>query len=290
MSNKPLMERYKPSQKILQQHIEQIMLVLAVLLATLPHLLIVWDCQTRLTTISADALYALFSTSASVVAGLYGITLTGYIFFLEHIQRDSREDETLSDPIALLKRDYNRLALFITVLAFLSLMANGFQLLYGAENALLPEGVHRFLMDETLWLTSATIFCIMCFILLVVAPDKIQRISERYKKRIDGSGGEEGGLQQFLEDYRKIEDLLRKLAGKMGSSFRIKDAVNPAGLLKGMDLMEDTIWEELNLVRSYHGYVLHSSDKRVSQEMCDFTASLKASLKKMLDDNGKQQK
>ncbi|MCD7829709.1 MAG: hypothetical protein LUG58_04650 [Clostridiales bacterium] len=76
----------------------------------------------------------------------------------------------------------------------------------------------------------------------------------------------------------------------MGSSFRIKDAVNPAGLLKGMDLMEDTIWEELNLVRSYHSYVLHSSDKRVSQEMCDFTASLKASLQKMLDDDGKQQK
>ncbi len=290
MSNKPLMERYKPSKKFFQRHIEQIMLILAVLLATLPHLLIVWDCQTRLTTISADSLYSLFSTSASVVAGLYGITLTGYIFFLEHIQRDNREDETLSDPIELLKRDYNRLAIFITVLAFLSLMANGFQLLYGTENTLLPEGVHRFLMDETLWLTSATIFCIMCFILLVVAPDKIQRISERYKKRIDGSGGADGDLEQFLQDYGEIEEILRKLAGKIGSSIRLKDAVNPTALLKGMDLMEDAIWEELNLVRSYHSYVLHSSDQRASQEMCDFTASLKASLQKMLDDGGKQQK
>ncbi len=289
MSNKPLMERYKPSKRMLQRHLDQILLVLLILVAALPQFLIIWDCQTRLATISADSLYSLFSTSASVVAGLYGITLTGYIFFLEHIQRRSREDETLSDPIALLKRDYNRLAILITVLAFLSLMANGFQLLYGAENTLLPEGVHRFLMDETLWLTSTTIFCIMCFILLVVAPDKIQRISERYKKRIDGSGGEVGDLEQFLKDYGEIEEILRKLAGKMGSSIRLKDAVNPTALLKGMDLMGDAIWEELNLVRSYHSYVLHSSDQRVSQEMCDFTASLKASLQKMLDDGGNQQ-
>ncbi|MCD8007735.1 MAG: hypothetical protein LUF68_02155, partial [Clostridiales bacterium] len=73
-------------------------------------------------------------------------------------------------------------------------------------------------------------------------------------------------------------------------SSRMKDAVYPAVLRKGMDLVEDAIWEEQNLVRSYHSYVLHSSDHRVSQEMCDFTASLKASLQKKLDDGENQQK
>ncbi|MCD8126754.1 MAG: hypothetical protein LUD82_04550 [Clostridiales bacterium] len=99
----------RPSKKQMFRSVSKRVLTVAmILLAVVPHIFILWDCKKMLLTVSENSLYYVASTSASVVAGLYGITLTGYIFFLNQFQRNGEEDETLDDPIHLLKRNYNR--------------------------------------------------------------------------------------------------------------------------------------------------------------------------------------
>ncbi len=263
-----------------------------ILLAVAPHIFIFWDCKKMLLTISENSLYYVSSTAASVVAGLYGITLTGYIFFLNQLQRNGEEDETLDDPIHLLKRNYNRDAILLSVLTIVSLLANWFILLYGVDNTLLPDTVYRFLWDETMWCTFATIVGIVCFILRVVDPDKIQHVSERYKARIDGSDNTPGNFEQFLQDYEETEDIILELSLQTGNSFSPKQltarrkerVVLSANILKGLEIISDSIWEDVSLIREYRNYALHSSDQKVSRQMCDFAASVKEELRYRLDE------
>ncbi|WP_152903193.1 hypothetical protein [Stutzerimonas stutzeri] len=46
----------------------------------------------------------LFSTSAQVLAGVYGLTLTGFIFFRNELSREELEDETLVEAVESLKK------------------------------------------------------------------------------------------------------------------------------------------------------------------------------------------
>jgi hypothetical protein len=48
----------------------------------------------------------LFSTSAQVIAAIYGLTLTGFVFFRSELNRQEFEDETLVDAVESLKRRY----------------------------------------------------------------------------------------------------------------------------------------------------------------------------------------
>ncbi len=283
----------RPSKKQMFRSVSKRVLTVAmILLAVVPHIFILWDCKKMLLTVSENSLYYVASTSASVVAGLYGITLTGYIFFLNQLQRNGEEDETLDDPIHLLKRDYNRGAILLSLLTIVSLLANWFILLYGADNTLLPDTVYRFLWDETMWCTFATILGIMYFILRVVDPDKIQRISERYKARIDGADNTPGSFKQFLQDYEETEDIILELSLQTGNSFspkqltaRRKERVAlSVNILKGLEIINDSIWEDVSLIREYRNYALHSADHRVSRQMCDFAASVKEELRRTLED------
>src|SRR6266404_1640095 len=54
----------------------------------------------------------LFSTSAQVIATIYGLTLTGFVFFRNELNREESEDETLSDAVENLKARYYVLLVF----------------------------------------------------------------------------------------------------------------------------------------------------------------------------------
>ncbi|MCD8085445.1 MAG: hypothetical protein LUF28_03820 [Clostridiales bacterium] len=283
----------RPSKKqVFRSVSDRVFTAVVILLIVLPHVFIFWDCTNRLLTVSEDSLYYVSSTGASVVAGLYGITLTGYIFFLNQLQRNGDEDETLYDPIRLLKQNYNRAAILLSILTLISLLTNGFLLLYGTENTLLSDTAYRFLLDETLWCTIAALLAIVCFILMVVDPDKIQRISRRYKTRIDGADNVPGSLDQFLRDCEEMEDIILELTLQAGASLSPKHladrwkqkAVVSTDLLKGLELMNDSIWEDVSLIREYRNYALHASDHSVSRQMCDFAASVKEELRQTLED------
>ena len=76
----------------------------------------------------------LFSTSAQVIAAIYGLTLTGFIFFRNELSREEFEDETLADAVENLKARYFVLLVFITVLVTLALLLANLAISYeGSE-------------------------------------------------------------------------------------------------------------------------------------------------------------
>lgn len=55
-------------------------------------------------TLNENQVLYLFSTSAQVIAAIYGLTLIGFLFFRNELNREATKDETLTEAIDQLKK------------------------------------------------------------------------------------------------------------------------------------------------------------------------------------------
>ena len=62
--------------------------------------------KTPLLILNENQVLYLYSTSAQVLAGVYGLTLTGFIFFRNELSREEFEDDTLTEAVESLKSRY----------------------------------------------------------------------------------------------------------------------------------------------------------------------------------------
>lgn len=63
----------------------------------------------------SDVLLSIVSTCAQIIAGLYGITMAGYTFFLSRIDAFIASDATLDYIVASIKRRFKSLIWYITM-------------------------------------------------------------------------------------------------------------------------------------------------------------------------------
>lgn len=69
-----------------------------------------------------DALMSIITTCSQIIAGLYGITLAGYTFFLSRIDALSVSDATLDYVVRSIKNRFKYLILYITFCVLMALM------------------------------------------------------------------------------------------------------------------------------------------------------------------------
>src|ERR1700722_15567341 len=72
----------------------------------------------------------LYSTSAQSLSAIYGLTLTGFVFFRNELSREEFDDDTLTDAVEHLKSRYFTLLFFITLLVGLTLLLSHFEIAY----------------------------------------------------------------------------------------------------------------------------------------------------------------
>lgn len=249
-------------------------------------ILAVLDCFFPLIAYEIDAVSSVMSTCSEVLAGLYGITLTGYIFFADRFQGTSQEDESLYDAVQALLVRYNHMAGFISVLCmFCILLAEGI-VLYGA-NSLLPQGVYRFWVNETLLLCFCTFDLILYFVISVLDPHKVNRISNQKKAKIS-EDATAGNPEEFMAVWGEIEANLLALREELVSKMRFipgagkgkPQLVQTLEVLRNYGRINHNLWRKLDKLRQYHNLSLHDVNMAVSQEMCDLAKDVLAELEK----------
>lgn len=233
--------------------------------------------------LEVDAVSSVMSTCSEVVAGLYGITLTGYIFFADRFQNTSKEDESLYDIVQALLIRYNRMAGVISLMTLICIVFCEGIVLYG-YNTVLPDLVWRFLVDETLLFFFWTFNIILYFVISVLDPMKIDRISTQKKGKLSGDT-QLGDLQEFLSDYSAIEKLLLALMEKLvNSSLPIPgrgkkpQTVYTLETLRNYSRISFQMWRRLEQLRQYYNLTLHDPSMTVTKEMCDLAKDVLADL------------
>ncbi|MBQ7860531.1 MAG: hypothetical protein IJ347_10465 [Faecalibacterium sp.] len=254
------------------------------IICAVAQILVFVDCFLPLIQYEVDSVSTVLSTCAEVIAGLYGITLTGYIFFADRFQNTSKEDESLYDAVQALLLRYNHMAGIISLMCMICIVLGEGIVLYGV-NTLLPRWLYRFWVNETLLLYFITFDFVLYFVISVLDPRKIDRISTQKKAKLSVETIM-GDPQKFLEDWGASEQKLAALREKLVRDMRLipgagknkPQLVHTLEVLRNYGRISGNLWRKLDKLRQYHNLTLHDPGMTVSQEMCDLAQSVRAEL------------
>ncbi len=249
-------------------------------------ILVILDCFFPLIAYAPDPVSSVMSTCSEVIAGLYGITLTGYIFFADRFKDTSREDESLYDAVQALLLRYNHLAGFISLMCLVCIVLAEGIVLYGT-NTLLSPGLYRFWVNETLLLCFCTFDLILYFVISVLDPHKVNRISSHKKAKLSEDNAT-GNPEEFMATWGEIEANLLALREELISKMRFvpgagkgkPQLVQTLEILRNYGRINHSLWRKLDRLRQYHNLTLHDVSMAVSQEMCDLARDVLADLEK----------
>lgn len=256
-------------------------------IAAIVQVLVVVDCFFPVIVYEMDAVSNVMSTCSEVIAGLYGITLTGYIFFADRFRDTQNDDESLYDAIQALLLRYNHMAGFISLMCLGCIVLAEGIVLYGT-NTLLPPGIHRFWINETLLMCLCTFNLILYFVISVLDPHKVNRISNQKKAKIS-EDKTAGDPEAFLEDWGAIEENLFALREELLSKMRFipgsggkgkPQLVHTLEVLRNYGRINYSLWRKLEKLRQYHNLTIHDLNMAVSQEMCDLAKEVLGELEK----------
>lgn len=283
------MARNQKELRKLSRYPHLIGLVILGIISVWAQLLVVLDCFFPLIVYELDPVSSVMSTCSEVLAGLYGITLTGYIFFADRFRDTSQEDESLYDAVQALLLRYNHMAGFISLLCLVCIVSCEAVVLY-AGNTLLPPQLYRLWVNESLLVCFWTFNFILYFVISVLDPQKVSRISHQKKAKLS-SDTDAGDAQAFLADWRAIEETLHQLLEQLIASVRFLPGLNARNkpeIIRMLDTLRNngrisySLWQKLNKLRAYYNLTIHDPTATVSKEMCDLAQEVLADLRKKL--------
>ncbi len=256
------------------------------ILTGIVQVLVIFDCFFPLIVFETDAVSSVMSTCSEVLAGLYGITLTGYIFFADRFKDTSEDDESLYDAVQALLIRYNHMAGFISLMCLVCIILAEGIVLYGT-NTLLPQIAYRFWINETLLLCFCTFDLILYFVISVLDPHKVKRISSQKKAKLS-EDKTSGDPDEFMAVWGEIENNLYALREELIRTMRFVPGANKARpqlvqtleVLRNYGRINHGLWRKLDKLRQYHNLSLHDVNMAVSQEMCDLAKNVLSELEK----------
>lgn len=248
-------------------------------IAGIVQILVIVDCLFPMIRYDTDAVSSVMSTCSEVLAGLYGITLTGYIFFADRFKDTSEDDESLYDAVQALLVRYNHMAGFISLMCLICIVLAEGIVLYGT-NTLLPVQLHRLWINETLLLSFCTFDLILYFVISVLDPHKVGRISNQ-KKAALSNDNTVGNTEEFMAVWAEIETNLYNLREELISKIRFvpgsrrqPQLVQTLEILRNYGRINMNLWRKLDKLRQYHNLSLHDVNMAVTQEMCDLAKNV----------------
>ncbi|MGN7764235.1 hypothetical protein [Paenibacillus sp. 22594] len=235
----------------------------------------------------------LYSTGAQVIAGLFGLTLAGYIFFNDRLEKEVLADDSLYDAVETLKKGYYRAIIKMGVvcvcavaLCMLNIAWNSFLQTY--------EEMHIFLLNQTVLFILIEILYIVDFVIKVADPNKILKLSNARKSEIEDNDEVAGDLSEFLKYYNNMQDLIISTAdyliNKPTLQFTQKNykeykpqILQSLNILQSKDILNKSLINRINEIRKYRNYTVHSSEPTVTISKCQQANQLYVEIKAQID-------
>ncbi|UMO87974.1 hypothetical protein HP572_22480 [Pectobacterium sp. PL64] len=155
----------------------------------------------------------IYSTQAQVIAAIYGLTVTGYIFLRNNQDKQKESDSTKTDAISLTQNNERVLLFALTFFSLSTILLAVFTLVSFDDKV---NMVRVFSKNLCTAFFIITIFLFCYFILYVLRLDKIEKASEEIKKSIDKyeknktsatqSSSDMNGNESELNDSDTIEE------------------------------------------------------------------------------------
>jgi len=228
----------------------------------------------------------LFSSASQVIAAIFGLIITGYIFLRNELDRKADKDETLEEIILLLKTEYfgSIIGISITTLASISLC---FLVIVSEKHHYTT--LLGYLINVSVATILTELIIIVSFVIRILNPNSIEIASNKLRDiTTQDKANETGSLEEFLQHYNQIEYIL----DKYGTSLMFSDITDYESAkrkriaktkLVNILFREGKIDVQLkdNLIEliSFRNSIIHGTDLFVSNKDVDLSKQNLASLK-----------
>ena len=232
-----------------------------------------------------DALMTVISCCAQIIAGLYGITLAGYTFFLSRIDALMATDATLDYIVGSVKMRFKRLIWYITVTVAVTLFISVFLMYYPAESGVIPDYLYRVICNEFVLFMGFATALILYYSVGVVDPNCLEKEARKLKKKLSVRFGSNGSTVEFISLYDQIEQrcnamlpesALRQIQENKGKQFEYT-----IELLQERSPMLMPLIADIKRIHRYYECTVNCSPMSVSQEMCVLARKVLAFLDQM---------
>jgi hypothetical protein len=231
----------------------------------------------------------LFSTTSQVISGLFGLTVAGYVFLRNELDRQSESDDSVAEAVAALKSKYFRLIGFLSVVG---LGAISFSLLsIAAESSILSHNNLVAFINIAGSLSFIEVASILYFAFDMVDPNRIEKISTRIRKSFGQESDEKGSLEQFMKDFNELEDVLQSFFYSNKQSATAQSSRTPN--ISNAKLVNELLFREridfdfkeelLKLIR-FRNSVVHGRELYVSSKDNQWVKGMLEQTKKKIED------
>ena len=226
--------------------------------------------------LSENQILYLYSAAAQVVAAIFGLTIAGYVFLRNELDRKSDEDESYDEIVRALKSDYHVSIVGISIIVIISILLSLF--VVAIENIR-----SQFLVTIILNFSSMTVFSslllVATFIIEILDPMAIEKISGKIRKEIVLSVDQNvGKLEDFLKAFNEIEGILEKYGRdayfKSDKSYEKSETLGRrkyisnsrmARILLNSNIISNDLADKINKLSSFRNTLIHGNDLSVTR-------------------------
>lgn len=219
----------------------------------------------------ADALQSIVGTCAEIIAGLYGITLASYTFFLSRMDGLMASDMTLDYVVISLKKRFKYLIWIITANVLIMLFNSVFLMYCPVPTEDNTTFIYRLFCNEFVLSVGNSIILILWYAVWAVDPNCLEKEAKKQKKRISRIIGKKGDVCEFIALYDHIEkqcnamipqNVLSQLHENKGNRFELT-----ISLLRELKLLPLPLILEINRIHQYYECTVNCPVLEVSMEM-----------------------
>jgi len=150
----------------------------------------------------------LFSAAPQVIAAIYGLIVTGYIFLRNELDRKADKDESFEEIVLLLKTEYFDSIVSISLVTLLSISLCF--LVTVAETGKNSEIVN-ILINLSIPTIITELILIISFVIKILNPNSLEIASNKLREiTTKNNSDNKGSLEDFLKNYNHLEYILEK--------------------------------------------------------------------------------
>lgn len=241
----------------------------------------------------AQTIMQILSTCVQLLAGLYGVTITGYIFFLSRLDGLVAENYTVENISMKLKDSFKYLIWNISGNVFIAIILYVILMYYPMSTNVIPEDVYRLMFNEFLVFVLNSVILIMGYSASVVESNNLTKEAYKGKDIISNHDNLSGNVLEFMSIYGQIEaccrakltdDIILQLQ-EVGKN-RLPIIIE---LLEGQNLLKESLIRDLHKLHEYYSCMVNCTPLYVTQEMCEFAQHILVNLReKALDKQDKE--
>ena len=240
--------------------------------------------------LNENQLLYLFSTMAQVIGGIFGLTLTAFVFFVEKFKEYARIDDTYYEATNSLLNRYFHMLIIIAVICGGTLLfcISGIIALHNLES------VFPFIINESVFLFAIGIAAILIFGIVLLDPDKLDKETTKMKKGAEeyyktNSDDDTGSFDDFLKTYNLLEQLIISFAKLLVTNdnqyfkgYR-PQIIQSLKVLSINEIVNSKLSAEINELRIYRNGLVHGTDFNVSKSVCNRLVQIYKAINKVFD-------